>query len=180
MFTDDFLVCSVLVDPDGNPVTEITDEAIPVNAINQLRNLQVVDGLTLEDAVTFVRQKLVPDGYQPYPFRADTPESLLDKLRSIVATYRFRHRVGELKRQGLDFSTFLYIPEVDPITNDTFHEREDHCHILKRIWKHTREGRIFIVSEETPLLITTVTWTLSSFQNSHFLFYTHWNNKTST
>ena len=144
LFTDNFLVCSVLVDPDGNPVTEITDEAIPLTVIIQLRNLQVVDGLTLEDAVTFVRQKLVPDGYQPHPFRADTPESFLDKLRSIVATCRFRYRVEELKRQGLDFSTFLYIPEVDPITKDRFHEREDHCHILKRIWKHTREGKNII------------------------------------
>lgn len=142
---------------------------MPVTVINQLRNLQVVDGLTLEDAVTFVRQKLVPNGYQPYPFRADTPESFLDKLRSIVATYRFRYRVEELKRQGVDFSTFLYIPKVDPITNDTFHEREDHCHILKRIWKHTREGRV-----------TIITLNLSCFQNSHFLFYTHQNNKTNT
>ena len=24
-------------------------------------------------------------------------------------------------------------------TGDYLHEREDHCHILKRIWKHTRE-----------------------------------------
>lgn len=31
------------------------------------------------------------------------------------------------------------MPELDPITGDIFHEREDHCHILKRIWKHTRE-----------------------------------------
>lgn len=107
--------------------------------------MQVVDGLSLEDAVTFVRQKLVPDGYQPYPFKVDTPESFLDKLRSLVATYRFRHRVEELKRQGVDFSTFLYVPEVDLITGDTFHEREDHCHILKRIWKHTREGRMRII-----------------------------------
>ena len=38
------------------------------------------------------------------------------------------------------FTTFLYVPEVDPIPGDVFHEREDHCHILKRIWKHKREG----------------------------------------
>lgn len=130
-----------LVDHDGNPVTETYDEAIPATVITQLRNLQVVDGLTLEDAITYLRQKLVPDGYQPYPFKADTPENFVHKLRSLVASYRFRHRVEELKREGVDFSTYLYVPEVDPITEDTFHEREDHCHILKRIWKHTREGR---------------------------------------
>ena len=132
-----------------------------------------------------MRQKLVPDGYQPYPFPADTPESFLDKLRSIVATYRFRYRVEELKRQGVHFSTFLYIPEVDPLTNDTFHEREDHCHILKIIWKHTREDRVFISREETPFtflktMITIITLNSSCFQNDHFLFYTHQNNKTNT
>ena len=134
------MVNSFVVDGNGNPVTEAYDEAIPVTVITQLRNLQVVDGLTLEDAITFLRQKLVPDGYHPYPFKVDTPESFLDKLRSLVATYRFRHRVEELKREGVDFSTYLYVPEVDPITGGIFHEREDHCHILKRIWKHTREG----------------------------------------
>lgn len=86
----------------------------------------------------------MPAGYQPYSFKADTQENLTDKLKSLVATYRFRHRVAELKHQGVDFSTYLYIPEVNPVTGDVFHEREDHCHILKRIWKHTREGQHFL------------------------------------
>ena len=94
----------------------------------------------MEDAVTYVRGALVPDGYVPYPFRPNVPESYLDKLRSIVATYRFRHRVEKYKDNGIDFSLYMYVPEVDPTTGDIFHEREDHCHILKRIWKHTREG----------------------------------------
>ena len=34
----------------------------------------------------------------------------------------------------------MYVPEKDPTTNDYHHEREDHCHILKRIAKHTRQG----------------------------------------
>lgn len=96
-----------LVDHSGNPVTEIVNEAIPGDAIAQLRRLQVVDGLTVEDAVTYMRQMQVAHGYQPYPFRVDTPESFLDKLRSLVATYRFRHMVKELESQGVDFSTYL-------------------------------------------------------------------------
>ena len=32
-----------------------------------------------------------------------------------------------------------YVPEMDPITADFYHERKDHCHILKRIWKRTGE-----------------------------------------
>ena len=78
-------------------------------------------------------------GYTPYPFKPNIRESMVDKLRSLVATYRYRHRVKELRREGVDFSCHLYVPEKDIITKDYFHEREDDCHILKRIWKHTRE-----------------------------------------
>ena len=58
----------------------------------------------------------------------------------IVATYRYRHRIQQFKEEGHDFSCYMYVPELDPTTGAVFHEREDHCHILKRIWKHTREG----------------------------------------
>ena len=134
----------LIVTADGKPVTETMDEAIPPAVITQLQNLQTDNGLTLEDAVTYMRQRLVPQGYHPYPFKVDTPESFTDKLKSLVATYRYRHCVEELKEQGVDFSTYLYIPEVHPVTGDIYHEREDHCHILKRIWKHTREGTSYI------------------------------------
>ena len=90
---------SFLVDPNGNPVTEACNEAIPPRVITQLRHLQVVDGLSLEDAITFLHQKLVPYGYHPYPFKVDMPESFLDKLRS--------RSVNELKWEGMDFSTYL-------------------------------------------------------------------------
>ena len=61
--------------------------------------------MSFEDAVTRLRGALVPAGYEPYPFCPNVRESLLDKLRSLVATYRYRHRVEELKRQGVDSST---------------------------------------------------------------------------
>lgn len=75
--------------------------------------------MSLEDAVTFIRGKLVPGGYTPFLFRRDTPESFLDKLRSVVATYQFRHEVQYWKGNGADFTRYLYVPEVDPITGDT-------------------------------------------------------------
>lgn len=96
--------------------------------------------MSLEDAVTFVRGKLVPDGYTPFPFRRDTPESFLDKLRSVVATNQFRHEVQYWRGNDADFSLYLYVPEVDAITGDTHHERADHDHLLKRIAKHSRDG----------------------------------------
>ncbi|KAK3698611.1 hypothetical protein QZH41_014593, partial [Actinostola sp. cb2023] len=127
-------------DANGNPITAIVDETIPKNVIQDLHNMNVNNGFSMEDAVTFIRGRLVPPGYQAHPFRTNTPESYLDKLRSLVATYRYRHCVKLLKEGGIDFSLYVYIPETDPTTGDVFHEREDHCHILKRIWKHTREG----------------------------------------
>ena len=60
-------------------------------------------------------------------------------MRSIVATFRFSHTIKYYQSQGVDFSRYLYVPEIDEVTGEAFHEREDHCHILKRIWKHTRE-----------------------------------------
>ena len=81
-----------------------------------------------------------PNGHTPHPFRSNVPETLLDCLRSLIGTLFFRHSVAVWKERGVDFSLYLYIPEVDPITESVHHEREDHCHILKRIAKHTREG----------------------------------------
>ena len=107
--------------------------------IEDLHQLQTRDGLSFGDAITQLRRALVPEGYEPHPFRSKVPESLLDKLRSLVATYCYRHRIVELASDGVDLHTYLYVPEMDPITGDYYHEREDHCHILKRIWKHTRE-----------------------------------------
>ena len=125
---------------NGNPVMEIRDEAIPLSVIHDLHNLCVTNNWAMEDAVTYHRNTLVPNGYAPNSFRPNIPESYLDKLRSLVATYRYRHSIQQFKEEGHDFSSYMYVPEVDPTTGAVFHEREDHCHILKRIWKHTGEG----------------------------------------
>ena len=76
----------------------------------------------------------------PYPFRKNTEESLLDKLRSLVATYTFRNGVRELQDEGVDFTKHLYVPEVDPVTSSVRHDRADHNHLLKRIAHHIRDG----------------------------------------
>ena len=86
--------------------------------IDELDNHQRNHHMSLEDAVTHVRGKLVPDGYQPYPFRRNNPEHLLDKLRSLIGSYRFQAQINEYKLQGIDFSTYLYVPEVDLVTRN--------------------------------------------------------------
>ncbi|KAK3717701.1 hypothetical protein QZH41_009789 [Actinostola sp. cb2023] len=131
------MLTKICEDANGDPITEIHDEAMPKTVIQELHYLRLNNGWSMEDAVTYLRGKLVPPEYTPFPFRANTPESYLDKLRSLVATYRFRHTLKQFQEDGIDFSLYLYVPETDPTTGEVFHEREDHCHILKRIWKHT-------------------------------------------
>ena len=128
------------MDVNGHPIVARPNPAIPPEVIFQLSELRNNQMMSLEDAVTFIRGKLVPEGYTPYPFRRDTPESLLDKLRSVVATCQFRYDVQYWKGREVDCSLYLYFPEVDPISEETHHERADHNHLLKRIAKHTREG----------------------------------------
>lgn len=101
---------------------------ISVSVIHELDQI-LASGLSLEDAITNLRGSLVPPGYTPYPFRSNTTESRLHKLRSTVATYAFRKRVAELKLQG-----------VVPAMRLVHHDRADHNHLLKRIAEHLRNG----------------------------------------
>ena len=97
-----FLFLPLAVAPNGSPIVEMPNSDIPVSVIHNIDEL-LTSGLTLEDAVTNLRGSLVPPGHEPYPFRTNTAESLLDKLRSVVASYTFCKRVEELKEQGVDF-----------------------------------------------------------------------------
>lgn len=131
----------IAVNPDGTPLVRRPNDAIPREVITDLFNLQVRDRLSLPDAITNIRGSLIPAGYTPWPFRRDTPESMLDMLRSIVATYEFRNTVKSLNEEfGADFTQHLYVPEIDPVTGSAHHERGDHNHILKRVAACTRNG----------------------------------------
>ena len=39
-----------------------------------------------------------------------------------------------------DFSIYLYVSEIDPITKDVQHDRSDHNHLFRRTAKSIREG----------------------------------------
>lgn len=58
-------------------------------------------------------------------------ETNKDCLRSIIAQLLYRHRVAEFEKEGINFRTYTYIPEIDSVTGQPFHEREDHNHVLK-------------------------------------------------
>ena len=69
----------------------------------------------------------------PEPFKPHEPDNHLRRLRAVIATLRFRKTITDYESKGVDFRTHLYVPEIDRITQEPFHERADHCHLLKRI-----------------------------------------------
>ena len=99
------------------------------------------NGIKKEAAISCIRQSLTPTGYTPHTFRRNTPESYLDMLRSIVATYLYRHQIEQLKEENVDFSRFLYVPEIDVIMGTPRHDRSDHNHLFRRVAKSVREGK---------------------------------------
>ena len=59
-------------------------------------------------------------------------ESTVEKLRAILAQLEFQH-LEQLYHDARDvlFRSHLYVPEVHPVTNLPFCEREDEGHVLK-------------------------------------------------
>lgn len=62
---------------------------------------------------------------------AGKTEDLKEKLRSILAQFEYQHRIRQWDEKGIKFKTYLYVPEVHPLTNEVFYEREDEAHVLK-------------------------------------------------
>ena len=104
----------IIVRDDGRIVAVLENDVVPQSALRDIRTLMVEGGWVLHDA-----------------FRRNCLESYLDKLRSLVGTYYYRHKVDSYVAQGMRFDIHLYEPEVDVITHATFHERSDHGHLLK-------------------------------------------------
>ena len=61
-------VLIISAEPDGSPIIAQPNSAIPQQVIFELDEM-LNSGSTLEDAVTYIRIKLVPAGYALYPFR---------------------------------------------------------------------------------------------------------------
>ena len=58
-------------------------------------------------------------------------ETVIDKLRSILAQFEYQYQVCLWDSKGVPFRTHLYVPENHPLTGKEFHEREDFAHVLK-------------------------------------------------
>lgn len=58
-------------------------------------------------------------------------EDTSDMLWSILAQFEYRYQIMYWESKEVPFRTFMYVPEVHPITLQEFHEREDFAHVLK-------------------------------------------------
>ena len=62
---------------------------------------------------------------------ADGEETSIQKLRSILAQMEYTYQVCCWDANGVLFRTHVYVPEIHPVTEMEFHEREDEAHVLK-------------------------------------------------
>ena len=53
------------------------------------------------------------------------------KISKIVAQFEFQHQIQLWEDKGIEFRTYLYVPEQHPDSGDIFYEREDEAHVLK-------------------------------------------------
>ena len=66
-----------------------------------------------------------------------------------MAQYTYVHKINTFYQQGINFINYGYCPEICPETNEAFHEKEDHGHLLKRLTNSFREGNV--VGYESPV-----------------------------
>ena len=123
---------NVITVEDGILLAALPNDVIPTGVLENIL-VMTAGGMTMKDCVIFLRRRLVPDGYEPYPFQRHTPETYLHSLRSLVGTYTYRKCIEDYMAEGVRFDLHLYVPEVDRTTGEVFHERSDHGHLVKCI-----------------------------------------------
>ena len=138
------MVCLYLsvysTEADNGDIIVTNPDDIPQHVIKRLNTL-IDEGVPYKEALQLIRASTVPKGQKPRTWRATSDsDTITELLKSIVASYRLRKQLEVHKKNGVDFTLNLHIPEVDPITNDIFLHREDQNHVLKRIGFHTRKG----------------------------------------
>ena len=53
-------------------------------------------------------------------------------FKALLEHFYFVMKLKNIRRWRVDFSLYLYIPEIDPTTKDVRHGRADHNHVYKR------------------------------------------------
>ena len=115
-------------------------DAVSDKIITKLHDLQATEGKSLKAALWTIRQESVPAGNEPHTWREHKTETVVDMLRSIVATGRFQAAMDKYESEGVNFKQHLYVPEIDPVTGERHIDMEDHNHLEKRIGFHVRDG----------------------------------------
>ncbi len=78
------------MDLQGNIFVRRPNPAIPYSCLQQIQqNMQA--GMSFHQSLKSVRNSQVPAGYEPHPFREGVDETLLDTMRSVVATLLYRY-----------------------------------------------------------------------------------------
>ena len=141
----------IIVKYPGN-ANGIFTAQVPNNAVSQdllaLIHGWITAGASMDDEVERLRLRTVPTGYAihnwingivithalcklSHHFLLGKDESLLDKLRSILAQLEYKHQIHHWHSKGVPFKDHLYMPEVHPLTGVGFCEWEDEAHVLK-------------------------------------------------
>lgn len=55
----------------------------------------------------------------------------MEKLRSILAQMDYKYQVDSWDAKGVPFKDHVYVPEIHPVTESVFCEREDEAHVFK-------------------------------------------------
>jgi hypothetical protein len=125
--------------PDGTVTAVNYNPAVPVSVLNEILQW-TSDGALRNEVIDRLRCRTVPHGYKPHSWSPGKTETFREKLCSILAQFEYQYRIQMWHDKGVDFKTYLYVPEVHSETGEMFVEREDDAHVLKRIANHTRSG----------------------------------------
>ena len=58
-------------------------------------------------------------------------ETTVKKLHSLLAHLEYKHQIEYWEMKVVPFKSHIYVPEVHPLTDLMFCEREDEGHVLK-------------------------------------------------
>ena len=104
----------------GLLAARLPNDIVPPDLMNRVSHSRQ-QGLSFEAAIKVERDDLVPAPYRDISFRSGIPETHLDNMKSIVASHLYRREIARWQLQGVDFASYLYVPETDQTTEHLIH-----------------------------------------------------------
>jgi hypothetical protein len=132
-----------MLTPKVNESGEISamnkESPVPLDVLCRIYDL-LKQGFPFESIIDILRPLVVPQGYVWHTWKLGQTETFCMKMRSLLAQYEYRRRIIEWDGMGVPFRSHFYVPEINKITNEPFHDREDEGHMLKRMAEQVRKG----------------------------------------